>query len=207
MEHYIEHLVRYNLDEIVEKSFLNCHAKGVHSIMIDDTPEKRIRIFYASAQHELYKNFLNDNKMSVAYHPHHCDITIEVIQGTIKNQSIIDHPHGDISLTCYKYHSKITEGDCYFEEVGDNFKFKINTEKNIELHRGYGIFLSAQELHTIAIAKGKRAAWFVYEGEEDPMYIPYCYSNTNPNDEDMTDMYIKPTKEEVINILKELSLI
>ncbi len=207
MKNYIKHLLRYNLDEVVEKSFLNCHARGVHSIMIDDTPEKRIRIFYATEEHELYKNFLNDEKMSVAYHPHHCDITIEVISGLIKNSAIIPYDKGEISLTGFKYHSKITDGECYFEKIDDNFRFTINKEKNGTFVPKESLFLPARELHTIAIAKGKSAAWYVYEGQEDLMYIPYCYTNTDPNEGDMSDMYIKPTKQEVIDILKDLLLI
>ena len=61
MKQYIRHIITSNLDEVVEKSFLNCHLERVHSIMISDAPEKMI-----SAVNALETTFIIDGEAAIS---------------------------------------------------------------------------------------------------------------------------------------------
>src|SRR6478752_10393471 len=97
MKHLISHLIKNYLEEIVNKSLLHCHCKGLHSIMLLESPGKTIRLFISTPQSEMYKNLpetfnyekatgeslFHSKKMSIAFHPHHCNVTLHVINGCI----------------------------------------------------------------------------------------------------------------------------
>lgn len=79
MKELIKHLVNNHLDTIVEKSFLNCHVMGLHSIMLLESPEKTIRLFVSDGNSKLRKNTEENilkGKQTLAFHPHHCNITL-----------------------------------------------------------------------------------------------------------------------------------
>lgn len=41
----IKHFVQNNYETVINKSFLNCHVHGLHSIMLHDVDGQRIRLF------------------------------------------------------------------------------------------------------------------------------------------------------------------
>jgi hypothetical protein len=47
----------------------------------------------------------------------------------------------------------------------------------------------------------------VYEGKEDPNYIPYCWTNTDLLNQDHSKLYQKPTQADVLMLLNEAGLI
>jgi hypothetical protein len=201
---FIENLIKNHLEEITEKSLLNCHVDGLHSIMLLDHPEKTIRLYVAMPGNTLYKNTrFTTNLMSLSFHPHHCDLTLQVTRGHLTNWNVKESDTGT-EFDKYIYHSQITEGRLGFEYVGKSF---LETTKRILISEGGQEFLSADTIHTVACSTDRVTAWLVYEGKEDPNYIPYCWTNTDLLNQDHSKLYQKPTQADVLMLLNEAGLI
>lgn len=205
MKALVKHLIENNIDEIVSKSLLNCHVRGVHSIMLLECPEKTIRLYISMPDSEMYKNQPCNikNGLSVAFHPHHCNLTIECIKGFIWNTLVKEVDIG-YSVTKYIYKSKIKEGNMAFLKLKDT---NVYFDKCTLLGAGNSISMLANEIHTVGCLKDAICAWFVYEWKEDKDYKPYCYTNVDPNKQVSEDLYIKPTKRQVIELLKKVDLL
>ncbi len=201
MKHLIQHLIGNNFDEIVLKSFLNCHAKGLHSIMLLDSPEKTIRLFVTDPDHELYKNNKADyhiHQMSVAFHAHHCNITIDVVKGCIANW-IVSEGKGGILADQFKYRSAITDEETNFELIEK--KCPLRTDEYTFLNEGESAPMKANVLHTVYVPKGQVAAWLVYEGKEDKEYESLAYSNHDLTKQDFSNLYQRASTQEVLQLL------
>jgi hypothetical protein len=203
MKALIKHLIANNLKEIVEKSLLNCHVMGLHSIMLLDCPEKRIRLYVADVDHELYGN--NDlTSMTLGFHSHHCNLTLECVKGKFMNLVIEPTVKTDSDLiNSYFYESAITNGNMNFTLVGvRNFE----TVSNKIYHPGESVMMAAREIHTVTCPKGVVCAWLVYEGLEDENYVPLTYSNSDMNVKN-EKLYQKPTLHQVLQLLIKVELI
>lgn len=200
MKVLIKHLLDNNIDEIVAKSYLNCHCIGLHSIMLLDSPEKTIRMYITTENHEMYE----DINLPIAIHPHHCNLTLYCIKGEIFNYNFIkDDVYGTESKIWY-YNSKISDGEMRFTKIGTTKIIEMDTEL---LKKRDSILLEAKQLHTIKVEKGKINAWLVFEGREDKSYIPLCYTNTDLNNVDSSKLYIKPTIKEIKNLIKKSKIL
>lgn len=201
MKNLIKHILMNNMDEVIAKSFLNCHVKGLHSLMLLDAPGKMIRMYVTTHNHVLYTNthlsFL-EKMGSLAYHPHHCDLTIDVIKGSLTNHII--HPS-----TCghegyeYAYRSGIKNSAGKFVYKGvQRFMFGESTK----LIEGNSLFMYADCIHTIEVPRGEVCAWMVYEGAEDPKYKNLAYSTKNDlHTNSFKGLYQKPTQNQVMELL------
>lgn len=203
MKELMRHLYFSNLDEIIEKSYINCHCYGLHSVMLLESPGKTIRMFVAEEEHMMWKNLditNHENELSIAVHPHHCDITLLNVKGMVKNIAVksfySDPNHPNFYMTRYQYNSQIKDGECRFVSDG---RASFNHVEVTEISpRNPSISMKANELHTIFVPKGQFAAWLVFEGKEDPNYKSVCFSNSDPN-KSMLDghMYQKATKNDI----------
>ncbi len=206
MKALIKHLIINNLDEIVSKSILNCHCKGLHSIMLLEAPEKTIRLFVAVRGNEMYKNFYTDNNKvstSIAFHPHHCNLTLHCIKGRFVNWTMKPSKDGYL-MTKYFYRSKIKDGDMAFTSIGKEY---LKTDKYSWISEGDSVQMNSNTIHTVACFENSFTAWLVYEGKEDNNYIPFCWTNSNPNTQDSEGLYTKPNIEQIQYLLTECGLI
>lgn len=216
----LNNLLEQNRQTMVARSLRNCHARGLDSIMVYDKPGMRIRIFVATPDHELWKNRLggiwNDKKfkktMSVAMHPHHCDLTLRVIFGNLANFEIakgnVQLPqqntssyHNFIDLKEYEYVSPISTGEkgefiCLRDVQVPSYS--IRQTKIGDSFASRELEMKADEIHTVAIAKGKPCAWFVFEGDSDPNYKPVCYSNDDLESFSFDGLY-EPMSEDYLD--------
>lgn len=205
MKTLIKHFIENNSKEVLEKSLFNCHVKGVHSIMLLDSPGKTIRLYIADVEHEL-NPFLN-RVMNVGYHPHHCDLTLKIVIGNLTNITVeeTDDIDYDFDIDKYLYKSKISKGEMRFDHVGRTDMKYIYIET---LMKGDERYMKADEIHTVSVEKDKICAWLVFEGKEDPNYVPYCYSTTNLNYENGEGLYIKPGSiSQIVELLNKTRLI
>lgn len=206
MKEFIRHLWRTNRKEIIEKSILNCHAVGVHSIMFVDKPGNTVRLYYTDMAHTLWKR--EDLRLSVGFHAHHCDLTLYCIKGKIENWIVKENlitPKGFLTeIKKYLYTSKILKGETNFQDKGITYIEEIGS-KYLHIHQS--IRLKAQDLHTIVVPRNLTSAWFVFEGHEDPFYVPYVYTNTDLLKEDFSNLYKKFTEEEIESILIKCELL
>jgi hypothetical protein len=204
MKALISHYFHSNIDEILEKSLLNCHCFGLHSIMLSESPGKTIRLYITDKSHELWKNS-NGEVQSIAYHPHHCDLTLHCIYGAFGNITTYETSRsGGIAIDRFIYHSKISGGKMGFEKTGKTWI--MSPVLNIVGH-GEHVFMSAKEVHTVFCSKGTVNAWLVYEGVEDKNYIPYCWSNKDLTKETGDGLYVKASHKELSILLKSIGAI
>lgn len=195
--------VKHDLAWMAQRSLVNCHCLGLDSIVIDERQGKLTRIFMTSTHHRMWRNRLPlTREMSVALHPHHCDLTITPLLGTVYNVVVAaDGKWYDLSE--FRYESPITngKGNGRFIPTGEYKAFPLRQESiNAPLT------MRAFRLHTIYVPEGEVAAWLIEEGTEDLAYQPYCYSNTDLSHLSMSELY-GPMLEHYIhsklNYLKE----
>lgn len=209
----LRHLVRENLQDVAENSFLNCHAKGVHSFMINEYPGKSIRVFFATSEHDLARNHdvainrvIGARPMSVAFHTHRRNLLLETILGSVTNVTAVEDPGANfpLKLKKFEYKSKILDGKMEFVLINEESPLVI-TQVN-PLGEGQSKYLASNELHTIVVPHGQRAAWLVFEGNEDNMYRSDCFSNADLDKLSDEGLYIKPTEEQTRQILGSIGL-
>ncbi len=202
----ISQLTKKSFDKIVNTAIMDCGARGVHSLLLVNTPAQRVRLIYTDEDHVLWKNdpqWYRVKGMSIGFHPHHCDLTIKVILGKIVNWVIkeIDWmAMNSFRLDRYLYKSRIlTDSDIGFTFSKKDVQF---ITKRLGIYReGATISLDATDIHTVAGYEKQEAAWLIIEGEEDENYKPYCYS-TQPLEKMCFDGLYRPaTADEVRNII------
>jgi hypothetical protein len=198
----VQALWNQNNEKIVANSVHNCHAHGVDSIVLVDAPEQRIRLFSATKSHTLWKNS-GEHTYSVAYHPHHCDVTLIGVTGELYNIVIEQSDKGNILLSKFEYKSQFNgKGGFKFDTKE---RFKQPSMSNI--WAGKFRSMKAEDIHTIYIPKGKEASWIVVEGNENPEYESVCYSNDDLECFSFKGMYTNMNEYEVKKTLKKSMLL
>jgi hypothetical protein len=193
-----------DIEAIAAKSIINCHALGVDSILFADTPSARVRAFIANPYHTLWRNYgSHGHSLSVALHPHHCDVVLKRIFGTIWNIK----PVGAIAgrrFSAHKYVSPITTGHGSFvrADPGDDILGRLTyTEMNHQ-----SISMKASEEHTIYVPHGSSAAWWVCEGDDDPNYNGLCYSDDDLERFDFAPLYKPMSVDYLRGLLGQLGI-
>lgn len=178
MKTLINHLLKNNTEEILSKSLKNCHCKGLHSIMLLESPGKTIRLYVAATGNELYKNSPDSKEeMSIGFHPHHCNLTLRVLAGELGNWIVEEKEDGDMVMKKYLYKSKIQFDDFEFSLIDNSAR--LQTKSIVRIPSGSSVQLNASEIHTVFSNSKTLTAWLVYEGKEDKRYTPFCWSNSD----------------------------
>jgi hypothetical protein len=189
MKHLIKHLLRENQAEILTRSLKNCHCKGLHSIMLSESPGKTVRLYVTEYDHEMYRNFPFEYQdgLSIGFHPHSHNLTLYPVKGSILNWVAREVPKDAqpdedrivIELDKFNYKSKIKEGEMSFDLIEKNVK--LETLGAFIYNKGMSAYMSADEIHTVGVAEKSITAWLVFEGRTNPDHKSVCYTNTNPN--------------------------
>lgn len=172
MRSLIKHLWQQNHEEIIKNSLGSCHAEGLYSILFHKSPGFCIRAFIAAERyHTLWKNAPDciENWQSIAFHPHHCDLTLIPIFGPVWNWVITDGH--DRTIQQFRYNSTLDGETTKFSPEG----YKTFRTKSYERLDG-PTKMAASDIHTVFVPSEHRAAWFVLEGKEDLGYIPLSWS-------------------------------
>lgn len=184
LKSFLQHHLDRALDGQVRNVLMDCHVKGVCSMVLHDEPGNRVRMFFASKDHNLAANsLLNSQPMTIAAHPHHSDVTFVGIFGSTYNHIVRMVPHAYGTHTKCIYHSGVVGRGCL--EPTDE-KFLLQWERTTEFCSA-GESLRAAEVHTLSVDAGKDSAWLVLEGRPDPGYRSVCY--TNNTEFDPTGLY------------------
>lgn len=196
----VNHFLKKNRDIVLKKSIINCHVEGVDSILFDDTPESRVRMFVANANHKLWTNdFFGSEPMSAAFHAHHCDLVLEAVRGYSFVNSTVSTCHPPTSFSKmfrgFDYESKIIREECRFIAKGD-FRLSFLSHQEVST----SISLKSTDIHTVFVPRGVVSAWMVYEGKENPDYDSTCYSNVDLSKFDASRLY-QPMSEEYLHKL------
>ncbi len=180
----------------VYKSIKDCHAIGVNSIVLEQNDKKLIRVFYTKPHHVIWKNKDPFSKeLAIAFHSHHCDISIEVVYGIMTNITATVKKEISSSNICgWKFQSAIKNTNGSFEK-SNNFTLESIEEETIGPKKL--IVMPANKLHTVYVEQDKEAAWIIREGNEDPNYDNTCYSNSDLTNFNFNEHYKTMTEEEV----------
>lgn len=179
-------LLQHHLDRalrgVTYNAIAHCHAMGLHSIMLHDAPENRIRMFVTDTGHDLYTNNGSSSHMSLAVHAHHCDVRFVNVFGNAENHRYRMVPDG-VSLAPpwheMDYVSAITTGGPGSLTPTGKRAWGVRTA--IERLADNPV-MRADEMHTIYVPISERAAWLVIEGREDPDYDSKCWTlNKEPD--------------------------
>jgi hypothetical protein len=186
LEHHQERAAR----GVEYNALRNCHAIGLHSIMLHDEPGNRVRIFVANANHTLCRN--RGDRYSVAIHPHHCDVRLIGLYGPAVNDvyALTPNPHGDFREM--EYRSAITHGVAHFRRTGRRADAHAIAHQPLSTSPK----LSAHQLHSIFLPASYIAAWLVVEGAEWREYESLCWTN-DPDPVLSAEFYQKMNCEEV----------
>jgi len=210
---FIQHCLQNNLETILSRSLLNCHCRGLHSIVLKENQGDTIRLFITEEDCELYMNLPEHSgrfgrNMSLSFHPHHCNLTLHCVKGSITNWTIRkpkktqdDHLHA-FWITEWEYTSQITHGRIGFDSLGT---VPMLEDKLTVLNEGDHIAMHASEIHTVG--SKVPSAWFVYEGKEDPNYKATCFSNAPLDRFSNKGLYSKMDIEVVEKLLSMAGLL
>lgn len=187
-----------DLEAVAAKSLINCHCTGLDSIMLDDKPWGRVRMFLTQEHHEMWKNLppFYDG-MSIALHPHHCDLTLERVLGRVYNVVRAAFNGGGIrcELSGYKYCSQILTGKGGFVSQQMQRNMRLVTS-----HIDGVVRMRASDIHTVYVPKLMQSAWIVTEGAEDQNYKPYCWSVEDLEIAEFANLY-KPMSVDYLQTL------
>lgn len=190
MKELIKHYLRSAIDGYAPSGLRNCHVMGMSSIVLNDQPGNRIRVFVASWGNELRKDTL-------AVHAHHCDLTLIPLFGNVTHHRYSD-PQGPtndpFAFELCAYSSGITGPESKLTRTGKRFSL-AETNSPLKACR-----LLSADLHSVSIHNGAPAAWVVIEGAEDPDYESICYSR-DPGEFDPQGLYIPMSQAEIVDAL------
>lgn len=172
----------------------NCHAFGVNSVVLQERPCQRV--FIATNDHDLWRNAIGQ-EFSVGFHPHHCDIRLTCLSGTVWNVDAVKlvspEMPADVYFREWRFNSPILGKQGNFEPTGHRFNLRVFTRR---LHASETIFLRAHYLHTIYVPRGFAAEWLVEELTEDRLFIPLCYGNADLSAWTPEGLYLPMDEEE-----------
>ena len=204
MNALIEHFLQNNRKEVLKDSIIHCHLKNVHSVMLLNSPGKMIRMFIAEPGNELWMNepgTIVDNQ-SVAFHSHHCNLTLKCVYGEFTNRKLTEG--NQEYIPSFKFQSHIKTGKGSFEKIGQK---RIGFTLDETIKENQSIFLRAKDIHTIVTPKDAWAAWLVLEGKEDKNYDSTCYSYKDLTKEKFTGLYQKMTITKLNHLLKNIAIL
>lgn len=207
-----------NKEEIINKSILNCHTNGLHSIYLSGE-HKLIRMFIAEpgcslgiVPKESKPLYLTPTEIDftihpIAIHPHHCDIALVPVCGDLFNWEFslqptdFDKDIGTIGL--WQYRSKISHGEIGFKKIGET---GLSFVGGVRLSEGQLWSLSASSLHTVSVNPDQYTAWVVVEGNENKDYNSVAYSNLDLSQIDTTDLYQKMNVDKFYELMHEIGV-
>ncbi len=193
-----------NLEQIVKRSYRNCHAQGLHSIVFDEDSNGFLkRMFYTDKNHVLFNNHhVLDKDLTIALHSHHCDIGITVIKGEIWNITAeIEQEPTFSNIDGWLYESAIKNEKGSFRKMYPHTIMNVKKQK-LSQYSNPLCAMKASEYHTVYVESGMEAAWIIHEGIRDPNYDSMCFSNNDLTKFNFRDHYLPITLKEVETMLK-----
>jgi hypothetical protein len=211
MKHLIKHLVLSDLKGITSRSLRNCHTNGLDSIVLVQQDGKcLVRLFVARPEHDLWLNHpALKAPLSIALHPHHCDIALHVVKGVLHNHvAVVGSIKGTYvrKMGQYRFRSAIKSGKpASFERMDD---MEVSIYATNILHEDDSIWMPSTLIHTVSVARHEPCACFVYEGRENPNHIPLCWTDNHELVRTpLSGLYEPMTEEEVLAALTLAELI
>lgn len=146
--------------ETLLMSKMNCHAMGVHSIVLDKTGGRLTRLFCATAVHGLWWNAMSTN-FEVGVHDHVYHLELSHVSGNVIHMKYVESSLEGARLKKYIFTSKGCNETPHIEPAGSRLLFLSSLQPLRRCEH-----LGCNELHTIYCDIGKCASWVVEEGDK-----------------------------------------
>lgn len=181
---------RWNLSK---GSLRNCHAQGMHSILLREDPI--VRMFVTTSDHEMWRTDEHQIPTTIAFHSHHCDIRLEAVHGEFANITWLRGGR-EFRFHGYRFNSKINGGDGQFESLGPTV-YHDRVPSQLTVKPGSPpVNMEASEIHSVVVPKGKVSAWLVTESTEDLNYSPIAWSTQDLTKFTPKNLYLPISHEE-----------
>lgn len=199
------HAFNENRQEMLDNSYLDCHVKGLHSIMLYNTPGKVIRMYVTSREHNLWQHTTVGCMQipnNLAFHPHRYNLTLMCVAGKISHITL-KNGKGGYNLPMYRYSSALADGSCGFVNTETMRPF---TPEYRWLLPGRHISLHATCVHSLLVPQGTVAAWMIMEGAENPEYEPVAFTTMPLEEFKPEGFYRKMTEKDMAEILESIGV-
>ncbi len=207
MKQLLLHLIKENLAEIANRSYLNYGVRGLHMIHILDAPNQGIKMFVTDSNNDLQSSnpigYTDGIKIPFQYiGKNSC---IECLQGYVGIWNI-EEENNNIALLVNKFSRKNSEYKLESSHVG------IRTKQMIHLQPNQFYNIPGNEIVNFSSRFGTKSVWLVYEGREIENLPDSYYTNIdnynnkqefNKND----NLYIKTSSRDVVNMLDMIGLL
>lgn len=201
MKIFIQHLIKENLNSIVENSYLNAGVKGLHCLNILEGNDYGIKLYITDTNHEMANNLPQffHNGITLPFSQHNRNIRIMPIKGGI---SVWQVKRNDFkcNILTNEYFSHSDDGLIEFELVNENIS--LETVSLWPLATNQVCNLKGSDLFTVGATFGSIHAWFVFEGKciAEPNYNVFTNGKLNTSG----NLYIKPTKNDVLALFDKI---
>jgi hypothetical protein len=143
-------------DEDLMMSRMNCHIKGLHSIVLKNESGRLTRLFLCTPNHEMWKNIDIGLVLNLGVHNHRYDLTLSAVHGEAKNIVYLQaNPAYGVKTKVYRFHDK--DNVVY---LGNDWIREYSSIPITKVH------MNRTELHTVYVNRYETASWLVEEGEE-----------------------------------------
>lgn len=159
MKDLIKGLVETATPETLEMSKMNCHVKGLHSIVLRSYGGRLLRCFFTTPDHEMYHNVDPEFCLALGVHNHLYSLTLSAVYGSAYNMSFEKCPQLQ-NVDMSRFHSKLNGGGGA-ERLYRSGLIGTGAERITKLE------LTSDELHTVYVPRETRACWLVQEGNRD----------------------------------------
>lgn len=185
----------------------NCHAIGLHSIVLYQNGDMLRRMFFTTKDHELHRNWSYSNP-SIAFHPHRFDITLIPITKNATNVILdtteVPRENNGCTVAKWRYKSQLISGEgSFWKERDVSLKSMAIKHWPMNVPR----YMSADVVHSVFVPKSEEAAWIVEEGRPYPdQYENIAYSNADLSSWSSDGLYQPMDEEEIFETIKKYLL-
>ena len=202
------HLGSWDGVPVYDKCVMDCHVKGLHSIVAKELPGGRLlRIYVATSGNQLFKNSPESRlPMAVGFHNHRYDIGLQVLVGRLTNH-VVSECGGELlpmDYRLYGYQTGLKDGVLGRPKIELRGAISIRRGRAEELREGQFAELQAREIHTISTAENEFVAWAVLEGPKDEAFKAKLITNAQLDDSVTEGLYQPASNEEVDSLLSSI---
>lgn len=199
--------MKYDLDLALKRSYKNCHAKGLHSIVLNQSANGELtRFYYTTSDHFLEQNLIPEVKTTIAIHSHRFDLKFTTLRGEMINVTYRFPLENELAestiFAAWKFQSQILTGQGSF--LKQERPQKLLFQDACALSEKHSIVMKSTDLHTVGVYQGQIAAWMVEETNFNPHHNDICYTNNDMENFSFDGLYQKYySKEEIEMAIKE----
>jgi hypothetical protein len=158
----VKYFLHYNSEIIKKTALSDCHAIGLNSFILNESP--KIRLFICDNDSELYSSY-NPERPIIPIHPHKYDDLFFPINGKLIHHLYTKNSNG---IEFNKYHFiRLSNVDMEIKNLGTEKLKYVGYFNSINK-------LKSKALHTVSV-EDKDTAWLIMETNQDMSFNEIFY--------------------------------